>query len=81
MVERKSKEELILDIAALMPGATEDEIAEACWAAGVWSQAEKDALVAKGLEIEVMLVALELEAEGLVSIRDGVIYPRGSENI
>jgi len=81
MPERKSKEELILDIAALMPDASMEEIAEACEAAGIWSQAEKDALVAKEVEIEVMLAALELEAEGRVSIRDGVIYPRGSESI
>jgi len=81
MVERRSKEELILDIAALMPDASVDEIGDVCEAAGNWSEADKDALIKKGLEIKVMLAALELEAQGLVSIRDGVIYPRGAENI
>ncbi len=75
MVEKKSKEELIQDIAATMPDADVDEIVRACMAAGVWSEAERAELAARELEPEVLQVALDMEAEGLAIIRDGMIYP------
>lgn len=75
MIEKKSQEELIQGIAAMMPDASEDEIAHACLAAGIWSEAEQREMAAKAIEVEIMNVWLDMEAEGLGSIRNGIFYP------
>ena len=73
---QKSKEDLVFAIADAMPDADDDEIARACLAAGIWSDAEVVALGAKKLEFKVMEVMLEMESEGRIEIGDGGIVRR-----
>ena len=79
MVEKKTKWELIREIAALMPGASEDEITRTCIAAGVWSEAELEEMAEAELELMFLERVLEMQAEGLLIFRDGMVYPPDGE--
>ena len=60
MIERRSKEEQNLETAELMPGPSEEKVAEACLAAGVLS---RDELAFEQAKTEVLAALLELEGD------------------